>query len=174
MADVFLERRFDPGLTPDDVRQMARDAAGCFQAQRVDWHNSPLGAAGRQMVCWFSGPDAEAARNALRQVQADIRVIWPGTVHSAPGAGGVVPNVLVERNFAEPVRLEDIQAIEDAGAWCLETHRVNFVRTFFSLDRRRMLCLYRAPDAESVRLAQREAGMPVAAVWSFQPVLPFL
>jgi hypothetical protein len=173
MTEMFLERRFDTALAAGDVLQMAEDAAGCFQVQRVDWRNSLLGAGGRQMVCWFSSPDAESVRNALRQVDADIRVIWPGSVHHAPGREGVVPNVMVERSFAEPVRLEAIQAIEDAGAWCLETHRVEFVRTFFALDRRRMLCLYRAPDAESVRLAQREAGMPMDAVWSFQPVLPF-
>ena len=58
------------------------------------------------------------------------------------------------------------QAIEDAGAWCLETHRVKFARTFFSLDRTRMICLYQAPDAEAVRMAQRQAGMPMERVWA--------
>jgi hypothetical protein len=174
MTEVFLERRFETALSADDVVQMASAAAGCFEAHRVDWRNSLLGSGGRQMVCWFGSVDAEATRTALRQADADIRVIWPGTLHDAPGREGVVPNVMVERRFADPVRLQDIQAIEDAGAWCLETHRVMFVRTFFSLDRQRMLCLYRAPDSESVRLAQREAGMPMDAVWSFQPVLPFL
>ncbi|KPJ80351.1 MAG: hypothetical protein AMJ58_08895 [Gammaproteobacteria bacterium SG8_30] len=68
--------------------------------------------------------------------------------------------------------MADIQAIEDAGAGCLENHRVRFVRTYFSADRRRMMCLYRAPDAESVRIAQREAGMPVERVWSFRQFRP--
>ena len=80
--------------------------------------------------------------------------------------------MLVERSWDQPVTLEEIQAVEDAGAWCLETHNVKFVRTFFALDRKRMLCLYQAPDAESVRLAQRQAEMPVDSVWACQPVRP--
>ena len=60
------------------------------------------------------------------------------------------------------------QAREDAHQWCLDTHGVSFVRTYFSQDRKRMICLYRAPDAEAVREAQRKAGMPLDAVWSFR------
>ncbi len=173
MTEVFLERSFDPPLTPDDVLAMAREATGCFGLHRVDWVTSCLGRDGRRMVCWFRGPDAEAARVALRQAGADLRVLWPGTVHDAPDAPpGRVANVLVERSFADPVTVEEIQAIEDAGAGCLENHRVKFVRTLFSLDRKRMVCLYAAPDAESVRMAQREAGVPVDRVWAFQPIGP--
>ena len=74
--------------------------------------------------------------------------------------------VLVERSFAEPVAFEDIQALEDRGAWCLEAHGVRFLRTYVSRDRRRMVCLYDAPDAESVRLAERKAGVPFERAWS--------
>jgi hypothetical protein len=76
--------------------------------------------------------------------------------------------VVVERSFDSPVTLEEVQAIEDAGAACLAARNVEFVRTIFSRDRKRMICLYRAPDAEAVREAQRKAGMPVDAVWSFR------
>jgi hypothetical protein len=74
--------------------------------------------------------------------------------------------VVVERAFGQPVAFEDIQAIEERGAWCLEAHGVRFLRTYFSRDRRRMICLYEAPDAESVRLAEEKAGVPFAAAWS--------
>jgi hypothetical protein len=74
--------------------------------------------------------------------------------------------VLVERSFSGPVAFEDIQALEDRGAWCLEAHGVRFLRTFFSRDRRRMICLYEAPDAESVRLAEEKAGVPFERAWS--------
>jgi hypothetical protein len=107
---------------------------------------------------------AECVRLALRQAGADPGQVWPGTVHI--GAGEEEPNVVVVRQFEAPESLDDLQAIEDAGATCLEMHGVTFVRTFFSLDRQRMLCLYRAPDAESVRIAQRQAKMPLDSVWS--------
>jgi hypothetical protein len=83
-----------------------------------------------------------------------------------------VTAVLVEREFPEPVEFDAIQAVEERGAWCLRTHRVTFVRTWFSRDRRRMVCLYEAPDAESVRLAQSKAGMPVTRVWAAVRIPP--
>ena len=165
MRDIFLERIFEPGLSVDDVCQMAADNAWCFAAYNVEWRGSFLAAGGRTMVCCFRAADAESARQALRAARADIRQLWIGTVHFP--ARRVSPNVLVQRTFAQPVTLEAIQAIEDAGASCLQTHSVEFSRTFFSLDRTRMLCLYRAPDAEAVRVAQREAGMPLDTVWAF-------
>jgi hypothetical protein len=80
--------------------------------------------------------------------------------------------VLVERSFAAPETFERLKAIVDAKAWCLEQHRVEWARSFLSNDGRRMLCLYRAPDVESVRLAQREAGLPVDALWAFERIGP--
>ncbi|HSD25802.1 MAG TPA: nickel-binding protein [Vicinamibacteria bacterium] len=78
--------------------------------------------------------------------------------------------VLVERSFPRPVNFDDIQALEKRGAGCLETHRVRFLRSYFSRDRRRMVCLYEAPDAESVRLSQRNVGVPFDQVWATRSV----
>jgi hypothetical protein len=167
-TNVFLERRFSPAIDRDDVIAMASAGSACFALHGVGWNGSYLAEDGRRLLCWFAAPDAESARNALRQVDADITHLWPGTVHEV--ADPVPPNVVVERRFAQPVTLEEIQAVEDAAAGCLETHRVRFARTFFSRDRKRMLCLYAAPDAESVRLAQRQAQMPVERVWAFRRI----
>jgi hypothetical protein len=35
-----------------------------------------------------------------------------------------------------------------------------------------MICLYHAPDAESVRIAQRAANMPVERIWTFSQFRP--
>ena len=78
--------------------------------------------------------------------------------------------VVVERSFPAPVAFEDIQAIEDRGSWCLEAHGVRFLKSYFSRDRRRMVCLYEAPDAESVRLAQEKAGVPFDSAWAARVV----
>jgi len=175
MTELFLERRFDPPLGPPEVFEMAVEAGNCFNMHRVGWQCSFLSRNGHRMVCWFSAPDLESARIAMRQSKIDTRVLWSGSVHDKPGLSEqelAAPNVLVERRFDDPVTLPEIQAIEDAGIWCLETRNVSFVRTFFSADRKRMICLYRAPDAESVRLAQRQAGVPFDEAWAFQLITP--
>jgi hypothetical protein len=74
--------------------------------------------------------------------------------------------VVVERSFDRPVAFEEIQALEERGAGCLEAHGVRFLKTYFSRDRRHMYCLYEAPDAESVRLAQQKAGVPFDEAWT--------
>ena len=169
-ANLVLERLFAEPLTRADVLDGARESAWCFDLHRVRWHGSFLAHDGRAMVCWFSAADIESARRALRDPDVDLSRLWSGTVYEGPKPA--TPNVVVERSFATPVRFEDIAAIAGAKAWCLETHKVTHVRTFFSLDRQRMLCFYQAPDAEAVRLAQREAAMPVDAVWACSPITP--
>jgi hypothetical protein len=168
MTELVLERRFEPGLTRRDVIDLARDSSWCFEQYRVDWLGSLLSSDGRSMVCRFAGRDAETIRQALVTIAADLHNLWRGTTHEVPDPAEA--NVLVERSFAEPVALDEVQAREDAGQWCLDAYRVKFVRTFFSVDRKRMLCLYNAPDAESVKAAQLKAQMPLERVWSFEAI----
>jgi hypothetical protein len=170
MTHLFLEREFETALRPADVVGIARDSSWCFELYGVDWHGSLLRLDGHRMLCRLSAADAESVRQALRRSGSQPGRLWPGTIHDAADSG--TPNVLVEREFEEPVALGDIQAIEDAHQWCLDTRNVKFVRTYFSTDRKRMVCLYSGPDAESVREAQREAGLPLAGVWAFQQILP--
>jgi hypothetical protein len=171
MSDIFVQRDYDPPLTDDNFWQMARDAANCLDIYRVEWQRSLLSTDGRRLFCWFRAPDAESTRLALRKAGSEQAAPWPGTIHDAPAADAPpaeAANVVVERSFGAPVTLEEIQALEDASASCLRERDVEFVRTFFSRDRKRMVCLYRAPDAEAVREAQRKAKMPVDSVWSFE------
>ncbi|HZD53377.1 MAG TPA: nickel-binding protein [Woeseiaceae bacterium] len=175
MPDAFLERKFEPAITPDDVMAMAAEGADCFGLHGVAWHASLLAVDGRRMFCRFSSPDLESVRIALRQAGADARVLWPGTVLDAPDATQSDQrsvNVVVARRFDRPVSVDELQAAEDANAWCLEAHGVTFLRTCLSVDARRLICLYRAPDAESVRIVQREARLPFESVWSCTPIWP--
>jgi hypothetical protein len=169
-TNLFLERTFDEPLTRGDVLDGARESAQCFDLHRVRWHGSFLASDGRTMICHFSAADIESARLALRDPDVDLSRFWSGTIHQ--GASSAVPNVVVERSFAKPVQFEDIAKIGQGKAWCFETHRVHHTHSFFSLDRKRMLCFYDAPDTEAVRLAQREAAMPMAAAWACTPIVP--
>lgn len=185
MTDAILERKLDAPLTAEYFGKLVAQAGGCFELHRVDWQNSMLAKDGMRLICWFTAPDMESVRIALRSDESDVTDLWPcavtsydlwpGTVHDAEGADEDdirSANVVVERRFEDPVAMEDIEAIEVAGAHCLELRNVRFLRTYFATDRKRMLCLYSAPDAESVRQAQHEAGMPFEDIWAFEPIRP--
>lgn len=74
--------------------------------------------------------------------------------------------IIVERKFDTQQRFDELQAQEDRFAWCLQQHQVKFIRSYFSKDRRFMMCEYEAPDAEAVRQVQRTAKMPFERIWT--------
>jgi hypothetical protein len=49
---------------------------------------------------------------------------------------------------------------------CFDLHRVDWIRSFLSSDGARMLCWYRAPDAESVRIAMRQLGADLSKAFA--------
>lgn len=171
MTDAFLLRHFDAPITDAAFDEMLQQSGGCLGIYRVQWCGSLLSNDGHRLFCSFQAPDLESLRQGLRKAGETNFAPWAGSVHDAPSPTAPpadAANVLVARSFDAPVTLDEIQAIEDAGASCLELRGVEFARTYFSLDRKQMVCLYRAPDAEAVREAQRAAGMPFDAVWGFR------
>jgi cyclohexanone monooxygenase len=51
---------------------------------------------------------------------------------------------------------------------CLDLYRVEWRRSYLAADGMRMLCRYRSPDAETIRLILRQQGTPGAPVWPAQ------
>jgi hypothetical protein len=170
LTNMLLRRTFDEPLSVADVVERARSSAWCYLLHKVDWRGSFLSMDGRALTCWFSAVDAESVRIALRQSGADTQFLFPCTVHKA--AEPPIPNVIVERSFQDPVTYEEVRLVAEAAVGCFETHQVRYARTLFSLDRKRMVCMYAAPDAESVRITQREAGLQVDKIWAFQWISP--
>ena len=172
VIDIFLERHPDPPVDRAGVLAEARTAAARLREHRVVWCGTLLAASGRFVLWWLRAADLTSVRAALADWEGSF---WQGTVHGDADTAELTPAqslALVGRRFDEPVTMESIQAIEYANRNCLEAHRVRFLRSFFSADHRRMLCLYEAPDAESVRLAQQQAGMPMETVWAVEFVHP--
>ena len=74
--------------------------------------------------------------------------------------------LIVERTFDEPLTDESLAAVMERMGPCLEEYGVTWVRSYFSDDRRRMICHYEAPDAEAVRASNRAAEALFDHVWS--------
>jgi hypothetical protein len=75
-------------------------------------------------------------------------------------------HVVVERSFPTPQSDADLSMVEDRLAPCSEMYGVVWKRSVVSVDRRHMICEYDAPDAETVRKVQREAGAAFDHIWS--------
>ncbi|MFM0140203.1 nickel-binding protein [Caballeronia grimmiae] len=75
-------------------------------------------------------------------------------------------HVVVERSFATPQSDEDLSIVEDRLAPCSEVRGVVWIRSVLSVDRLHMVCEYEAPDAQTVRDVQREAGAAFDHIWS--------
>jgi hypothetical protein len=80
--------------------------------------------------------------------------------------------VVVERSFEQPVDVEAVVASEKRAHWCMELHNVTFVQSYISPDRLRMICVYKGPDAESVRIANTTAKLPFDRVWTASLLIP--
>lgn len=80
--------------------------------------------------------------------------------------------VIVERTLERPVTLAQLQKNGADGRPCLDAHHVRYLRSLVSLDGLRVLCEYEAPDAESVRQANKKLGLPFDRVWAAQSEEP--
>ena len=80
--------------------------------------------------------------------------------------------IVVERTFQEPVDLARFPAVKD-NQGCLDLHQVRYLKGYLSSDRLRMVCLFEAPDAESVRIVNRRVGMPYERIWTATIHEPF-
>ena len=73
--------------------------------------------------------------------------------------------LIVERSFPEPVSEEALGGVMERLAPCLEEYKVNYLGSFLSADRQRMICRFEAADAEAVRATNRAAEAPFDRVW---------
>lgn len=176
MADIFVERVFDSPLRADQLEGPRMARASRLAALDVIWRESLLDRNGRRMLCRFAAPDEATVCDALRQEAVRVEALWSGSIYtpaapssSAPPAAGSA-RVLVQHRVEEPVTFADLRTVENLCAWCLETHRIALVRMLLSVDFKRIVYLYRAPDAESVRLAHRQAGLGLDLVWPYTEV----
>lgn len=183
MAAVIIERELRKRLSGDDLLAIDRNFAWCLEMYRARPCLHYLAYDGSRLACVFDAPDAEAMRNVVRSAPGSApKHVWAATLHgdaarlnldAAPTRSD--PNnslAVVERSFATPVTFDEVEGIVEEGIRCFDLHRVRYLRSYFALDRQRMLCLYEAPDVEAVRMANRQAGVPFDVVWGADVIQP--
>lgn len=74
-------------------------------------------------------------------------------------------NVILERRFDPPLTDERFAEISQRLKPCLDRSGVIWVRSHLSGNRKRLICHFRAPDADAVRGALRQARLDHERVW---------
>ena len=78
MADVILERSFDPPLTDERFAEISGRLSPCLDRSGIQWVRSHLSRDRRRLICHFEASDAGAVRDALRQARLDYEAVWSG------------------------------------------------------------------------------------------------
>ena len=74
--------------------------------------------------------------------------------------------LVLEQSFEIPITPEELNDCAARVDRCLEAHGARWMRSYLSLDRKRMICEFEAADAEQVRESYRSAGVNFDGVWS--------
>jgi hypothetical protein len=78
--------------------------------------------------------------------------------------------IVVEHQFEPALNLSrGLPTANALGGPCLPIYNVAWRSTYFACDGTQAVCVYDAPDAETVRRAYRAAGAQFVAVWSAEP-----
>jgi hypothetical protein len=73
-----------------------------------------------------------------------------------------MPVFLIERNFAEQLE-ENREAVAEINK-INDDVGVQWLISFLSADKKKTYCLYEAPNAEAIREAARQAGIPADSI----------
>lgn len=168
MADVFVEWTLEPALSEQEIRRFAHDGNECRDLYNVRIQESLFDEEGRRLICHFRAPDAESVRMALRCVGVDIDIVWSGTIYDMPKPA--TGNVVVERKLNRSVLTDKDKAIDAISTEWFDQYGFKLVRAIISLDGTRMICLYDAPDAESISLAQNQSESLTTSIWSYRRI----
>lgn len=72
---------------------------------------------------------------------------------------------VLETSFDPPLTDEEHSRVGSLLDNCLKLRGARWMRSYLSVDRRRMICEFEAADAETVREAYRMAGQPFERCW---------
>lgn len=74
--------------------------------------------------------------------------------------------VIVEQSFESPIDEAEYDRMARRLDPCLEIQGARWQRSYFALDRTRVVCEFEASDAETVRMSYRSAGLAFVRVWT--------
>ncbi len=165
MSVVIVERVFPEPVTQDEIQAGEDRAAGCHEDYQVRFLKTYVARDRKRVVCVYEAPDAESVRTVQETADLPYEKLWPAKAIRYEEADVHGDVVVLERALPQPFDEATLRAKSAQVAWCFDLWGCRIVWSYLSLDGRRCVCIFTAPDAESVRQSQDQAGLPYARSW---------
>lgn len=174
MSLIIVETLAEHPITAEYLSEADARMLPCFEEREAKWRYSLLSSDRLRMICTFDAPDAEAVQQAYRKGGGKFSRMWSGTLIQpeglAPQRNAALLKV-IEKTFP-PLSESDWNIGFGKTLNCYSERGIEWIQSYFSLDRTKLICELNAPDLESVREVQRRLGIPFERVWSAEVLTP--
>src|SRR6185436_14804831 len=75
-------------------------------------------------------------------------------------------DIFLERSYETPVAASDVLRVAKKAGGCYDLHRIEWKGSLLAAGGRKLICHFRAPDAESVRIAMRDMRAGFGRLWT--------
>jgi Protein of unknown function (DUF4242) len=175
MSLVIIETVSEKPLTDELLDAATQVIAPCIEARNGTWRYSMLSSDRHRMICIYDAPDAESIRDAYRRGGLAPSRAWAGYVVEPEGTPPTWnKSTLKIQESTYPTGLTDEQCSQEQQHLLpyYAEYGVEWIRSYVSLDRTRMLCELNAPDAEVIRQAHLKFGFSCDRIWPAQAFGP--
>lgn len=167
MSLIIVETDAKQPLTMEVLNAIDRRVSPCLKERDVKWCSSLVSGDRYRMICTYDAPDAESVREAHRRGRYQSSRTWTGVLIKPEGAQPQRNTALlkvVERT-CPPLSAEDWNKVNHQILNCYAEQGIEWIQSYISLDRTRVITELNAPDIESIQAIQRKVGIFFNRVW---------
>jgi Protein of unknown function (DUF4242) len=174
MVLAIVETLSDSPLTPEEPTDVEYRIFNCLTERNVTWRSSLLSVDRHRMICTFDAPDAESVRESYRKAGGFFNRIWAGEIIQPEGDRPQRNEAILKvcEGTYPPISQEELDEVSHKSISCYVDRDIEWIQSYLSFDRTRLICELNAPDLESVREIQRKLNIPFDRVWSATIVKP--
>lgn len=174
MSLVIVETLYDEPVTFDRLNEEEERLVPCLTIRQVTWRYSLLSDDRHRTICTYDAPDAEAVRTGHRMAKVPFHRIWAGELlefqMSQPQLSPVSRIVMEATSLA--LSQDEWHKINRKFLHALSEQKIDWLRTYRSLDRTTTFWELQSPDVQIVQSAQQQVYVPCDRIWSAELLNP--
>ncbi|MEM9904198.1 MAG: DUF4242 domain-containing protein [Cyanobacteria bacterium P01_D01_bin.44] len=175
MTFVVVETQSETLLYPENPSEADLRTQDCIAERSGKWLYSLLSGDRHRMICIVEAPDTESVRESFRRGGTVFSHMWSGELimpEEPPLAHNEPVLKVFEHTYPQGLTWDQWDEANRRVLPCHDKRGVEWVRSYISSDRTRIICELTAPDAEVIRETYRRFNIPYDRGWSALVIKP--